>query len=158
MIDLHRILVPTDFSKSSRNALTYGAAFAVRFGAELHLLHVVQDLALFIPEAVLVAPPPAPPVEQFAAAARTALERVITDLQRPGLAIRPEVVEGTPYEEIVRFARERAIDVVVIGTHGRKGLARLLLGSVAERVVREAPCAVVVVRPRETARSAPGPR
>ena len=149
MIDLHRILVPTDFSKHSHNALTYAAAFAEKFGAELYVLHVVQDLALFIPEAVLVAPPPAPPVEQFAAAARTALERVITDLQRPGLAIRPEVVEGTPYEEIVRFARERAVDLIVIGSHGHTGLAHLLLGGVTDKVVRRAPCPVLTVRPHE---------
>ena len=149
MIDLRRILVPTDFSKSSANALTYAAAFAEKFGAEILLLHVVQDLALFIPEAVLVAPPPAPPVEQFAAAARTALERVITDLQRPGLAIRPEVVEGTPYEEIVRFARERDVDLIVIGSHGRSGLAHILLGGVTDKVVRRAPCPVLTVRPHE---------
>ena len=149
MIDLRRILVPTDFSKSSANALTYAAAFAEKFGAEILLLHVVQDLALFIPEAVLVAPPPAPPVEQFAAAARTALERVITDLQRPGLAIRPEVVEGTPYEEIVRFARERDVDLIVIGTHGHTGLAHILLGGVTDKVVRRAPCPVLTVRPHE---------
>src|SRR5262249_61194764 len=85
MIDLRRILVPTDFSKSSQNALTYAAAFAEKFGAELHLLHVVQDLALFIPEAVFVAPPPAPPVEQFVAAARTPLDRVLQELRLPGL-------------------------------------------------------------------------
>ena len=149
MIDIRHILVPTDFSKHSQNALTYAVAFAEKFGAEILLLHVVQDLALFIPEAVLVAPPPAPPVEQFAAAARTALERVITDLQRPGLAIRPEVVEGTPYEEIVRFARERDVDLIVIGTHGHTGLAHILLGGVTDKVVRRAPCPVLTVRPHE---------
>jgi universal stress protein A len=149
MIDLRRILVPTDFSKSSGNALTYAVAFAEKFAAEIHLLHVVQDLALFIPEAVLVAPAPAPPVEQFAAAARAALERAIADLQRPGLTVHPEVVEGTPYEEIVRFARERDVDLIVIGTHGRSGLAHILLGGVTDKVVRRAPCPVLTVRPHE---------
>ena len=79
MIALRRILVPTDFSKSSQNALTYAAAFAEKFGAELHLLHVVQDLALFIPEAVSVAPPIAPPVEQMTAAVREALDRLVAE-------------------------------------------------------------------------------
>ncbi len=149
MIDLRRILVPTDFSKSSGSALKYAVAFAEKFGAEIHLLHVVQDLALFIPEAVLVAPAPAPPVEQFAAAARAALERAIADLRRPGLAVHPEVVEGTPYEEIVRFARERDVDLIVIGTHGHTGLAHILLGGVTDKVVRRAPCPVLTVRPHE---------
>src|SRR5215472_6430441 len=115
MIDLHRILVPTDFSKHSHNALTYATAFAERFGAELYLLHVVQDLALFIPEAVMV-PPVVPPVEQFVSAARLALERALGDLSLSGVRVTPEVVEGAPFEEIVRFARERDIDLIVMGT------------------------------------------
>lgn len=146
MIDLHRILVPTDFSKSSRNALTYGAAFATRFGAELHLLHVVQDLALFIPEAVMLAPPMVPPVEQFVTAARAALDRAVRELAAPDVRVIPQVAEGTPFEEIVRFAREKDIDLIVMGTHGHTGLAHLFLGSVAEKVVRRAPCPVLTVR------------
>jgi len=146
MIDLRRILVPTDFSKSSQNALTYAAAFAEKFGAELHLLHVVQDLTLFVPEAVFVAPPVAPPVEQFAAAARTALDRVVQDLRLPGVAVHPDVAEGIPAEEILRAAREKDIDLIVMGTHGRTGLAHVFMGSIAEKVVRRAPCPVLTVR------------
>ncbi|HEY7308620.1 MAG TPA: universal stress protein [Gemmataceae bacterium] len=146
MIDLHRILVPTDFSKSSSNALVYGAEFARRFGAEVHLLHVVQDLALFIPEAVMLAPPMMPPIEQFVSAARAALERAVRDLNMTDVRIVPEVAEGTPFEEIVRFARDKEIDLIVMGTHGHTGLAHLFLGSVAEKVVRRAPCPVLTVR------------
>jgi nucleotide-binding universal stress UspA family protein len=146
MIDLHRILVPTDFSKSSDNALTYAVAFAEKFGAEVYLLHVVQDLALFIPEAIMVAPPLAPPVEQFIAAAREALDRAIHGLDRPGLTIHPEVAEGVPYEEILRLARQRDVDLIVMGTHGHTGLAHVLLGSICEKVVRRAPCPVLTVR------------
>jgi nucleotide-binding universal stress UspA family protein len=145
-IDLKRILVPTDFSKSSANALMYGVAFATRFGAELYLLHVVQDLALFIPEAVMVTPPLLPPVEQFITAARAALERAVQDLARPEVRIHPEVAEGVAFEEILRFARERDVDLIVMGTHGHTGLAHLFLGSVAEKVVRRAPCPVLTVR------------
>ena len=146
MIDLRRILVPTDFSKHSENALKYAVAFAEKFGAELHLLHVVQDLALFIPDAVAVAPPLAPPVAQFAAAARTALERVVQEHQLDRFSVHPEVREGTPFYEIVRFAGERTIDLIVMGTHGHTGLVHVLLGSTAEKVVRKAPCPVLTVR------------
>jgi nucleotide-binding universal stress UspA family protein len=146
MIDLHRILVPTDFSKWSQNALTYGVAFAERFGADIHLLHVVQDLALFIPEAVMLAPPLTPPIEQFVTAARAALERVVTELALPAVRIHPEVAEGVPFDEIIRCARARDIDLIVMGTHGHTGLAHMLLGSVAEKVVRKAPCPVLTVR------------
>lgn len=146
MIDLHSILVPTDFSKSSDNALTYAVAFAEKFGAKILLLHVVQDLALFIPEAVLPAPPLVPPVEQFLTAAKEALDRAIRGLNRPGVTIQPEVAEGVTYEEVLRVARERDVDLIVMGTHGHTGLAHVLLGSIAEKVVRRAPCPVLTVR------------
>ena len=77
MIDLHRILVPTDFSKFSQHALTYAAAFAEKFGADLYLLHVVQNLALVIPEVIPVEPPLTPSVEQLTTAVQSAFDRVI---------------------------------------------------------------------------------
>jgi nucleotide-binding universal stress UspA family protein len=146
MIDLHRILVPTDFSKHSNNALTYAVAFAEKFGAELHLLHVVQDLALFIPDAVTAMPPVALPVDQITLAAREALDRVIREQGLERFTVRPEVREGTPFAEIIRCAREKDIDLIVMGTHGHTGLAHMLLGSVTEKVVRKAPCPVLTVR------------
>jgi nucleotide-binding universal stress UspA family protein len=146
MIDLHRILVPTDFSKSSSNALVYGSAFAEKFGAELYLLHVVQDLTWFVPEAILVAPAAMPPLEQFVTASQTALERAIKELNRPGIKTHPVVREGTPFDTIIKYAREIDVDLIVMGTHGHTGLAHVLLGSVAEKVVRKAPCPVLTVR------------
>jgi universal stress protein A len=109
-------------------------------------LHVVQDLALFIPDAVAVAPPIAAPVEQFTAAAREALERVAKTENLEHLTVHREVREGTPFYEIIRFAKEKDIDLIVMGTHGRTGLERLLMGSVAEKVMRESPCSVLVVK------------
>src|SRR5262249_39298762 len=101
MIDLHRILVPTDFSKYSQSALTYAAAFAEKFGAELTLFHVVQDLALFIPDMVTVSPPVAPSVDQLAAAAQTAFERVVQENHLQNLTVHREVRQGTPFYEII---------------------------------------------------------
>jgi nucleotide-binding universal stress UspA family protein len=146
MIDLQRILVPTDFSKHSENALAYAVAFAEKFASELFLLHVVQDLTLFIPETVAVAPPVAPPVEQLSAAVREALDRVIQQNQLERFRARAEVREGNPFSEIVRFARENDIDLIIMGTHGHTGLVHVFLGSVAEKVVRKAPCPVLTVR------------
>lgn len=145
MIDLRRILVPSDFSKFSENALTYAIAFAEKFGAELHLLHVVQDLALFIPPEVAVAPVAAP-VEQLTTAAHTALERTIRDRNLKGLTVLREVREGNPFAEVTRYAKEHDIDLIIMGTHGRGGLAHVLLGSVTEKVVRKSPCPVLTVR------------
>jgi nucleotide-binding universal stress UspA family protein len=146
MIDLRHILVPIDFSKHSEVALSYAVALAEKFGAELLLLHVVQDLALFIPDAVAVAPPIAPPVEQFITAAREALERVTQLNDLKSLTVHREVREGTPFYEIIRFAKEKTVDLIVMGTHGHTGLTHVLLGSVTEKVVRKAPCPVLTVR------------
>lgn len=146
MIDLHRILVPTDFSKFSQHALTYAAAFAEKFGAELYLLHVVQDLALVIPEVIPVEPPLTPSVEQLTTAVQSAFDRVIEENRLGGLTVHREVREGTPFYEIIRYAREATIDLIVMGTHGHTGLAHVLLGSVTEKVVRKAPCPVLTVR------------
>ena len=146
MIDLKRILIPTDFSKHSQNALSYAAAFAEKFGAELYLLHVVQDLALFIPDAITVTPPIVPPVEELTASVRAALDRVIQENQLQRLPVFAEVREGTPFYEIIQFAKEKDIDLIVMGTHGRGWLAHVLLGSVTEKVVRKAPCPVLTVR------------
>lgn len=146
MIDLHRILVPTDFSKHSQNALRYAAAFAEKFGGQMHLLHVVQDLAIFIPDMVTVAPPIAPSLEQMTAAVRSAFDRLVQENHIEKLTVQREVRQGNPFYEIVRYAKEANVDLIVMGTHGHSGLAHMLLGSVTEKVVRKAPCPVLTVR------------
>jgi nucleotide-binding universal stress UspA family protein len=149
MIDLNRILVPTDFSKFSQNALRYAAAFAEKFGAELTLLHVVQDLSIFIPDAVNVAPLATPPIEQMIASVKEALDRVVRESQLGNVTVKTRVLEGTPFYEIIRFAKENGTDLIIMGTHGHSGLVHVLLGSVTERVVRKAPCPVLTVRDPE---------
>jgi nucleotide-binding universal stress UspA family protein len=146
VIDLHRILVPTDFSKFSEVALDYAVALAEKFAAELYLLHVVQDLSLFVPDAVALTPPIGPPLDEFMTAARAALDRVVRDKHLERLTVHREIREGTTFYEIIRAAREMQIDLIVMGTHGHTGFAHVLLGSVTEKVVRKAPCPVLTVR------------
>jgi nucleotide-binding universal stress UspA family protein len=146
MIALRRILVPTDFSKHSEIAVSYATALAEKFSSEIHLIHVVQDLAVFVPDAVAVTPPVAVPVEQFAAAARDALARAVREYHLDRFTVHSEVREGPPFSEIVRYAKEAEVDLIVMGTHGHTGLVHVLLGSVTEKVVRKAPCPVLTVR------------
>jgi nucleotide-binding universal stress UspA family protein len=146
MIDLKRILIPTDFSKFSQNALTYAAALAEKFGSELYLLHVVQNVGLLIPDMVNVVPPIMPSNEQMTAAVREALNKIVKDNKLERFKTNIEVRLGTPFYEIIQFAKETNVDLIVMGTHGHSGLVHVLLGSVTEKVVRKAPCPVLTVR------------
>jgi nucleotide-binding universal stress UspA family protein len=95
---------------------------------------------------VTAVPPFPPPVQQIVAAVRTSLDRLIAENHLGHLPVHSEVREGNPFQEIVQFARDRDVDLIVMGTHGRSGLVHVLMGSVTEKVVRKAPCPVLTVR------------
>jgi universal stress protein A len=153
MIALKRILVPTDFSETSDAAVKYGLALARAFDARLHLLHVAvrHELQVMVERQRVIdvflgqdAATKSPPN-----AARELLATLLTAQEEK--AARAEYVlrasgAGGPYVEIVRYAKERDIDLIVMGTHGRGFVAHMLMGSVAEKVVRKAPCPVLTVR------------
>ena len=147
MIDLKRILAPTDFSEYSKPALEYACGFAEQFGSELHLVHVLQDLVAMVPEPGMAFPPPGAYLQEL----KETAERTLTIIPQPRWAAGRSIVratrQGTPFLEIIRYAKELEVDLIVIGTHGRTGLSHMLMGSVAEKVVRKAPCPVLTVRP-----------
>jgi nucleotide-binding universal stress UspA family protein len=140
VFSLKRILVPVDFSDCSKKALQYAVRFARQFSAELTLLHVVPRYP---------AVPEMGPIDlETVQDGRTQLEIVrltIGDLATCHTLLRT----GTPHMEIVEAAKAQDIDLIILATHGHKGLTRVLLGSTAERVVRQAPCPVLVVREKE---------
>ena len=147
MIKLDRILVPTDLSEFSKHALRYGCEFANRFNAELHLLNIVQDVVAMVPEPGMAFPAPGEYLQELQQASTKALAELPDPAWLRGVSVVRHVRVGTPFLEIVRYAKETGIDLIVIGTHGRSGLAHVLLGSTAEKVVRKAPCPVLTVRP-----------
>lgn len=147
MIAIRRVLAPTDFSDSSAPAVTYAAEVAEKFGAELVLLHVVQDLALVVPDVMMPLPVAAPAVEDMVSGAKSAIGGFVDKHGLGRLNPKTEVRIGSPASEIVAAATDLKADLLCIGTHGRTGLAHFLLGSVAERIVRHAPCPVLTVRP-----------
>lgn len=149
MIKLQRVLVPTDFSECSQLAVTYGCELAQRFGAELHLLHVVQDAFPLVPEAGMLTVSHVEYMAQLIESSKQELDRLPIPQTFQGRVSARTVEVGAPFVEIIRYAREQVIDLIVIGTHGRTGLVHMLMGSVAEKVVRKAPCPVLTVRPDE---------
>lgn len=145
MIQLKKILVPYDYSKFSQQALRYALELADKFSAEVYLLHVYVDptLMLAVPEMG------AGPIREMLIGQRDWARRELEQIPAPDwqkkLTIHREVREGNPFVEIVRYADSEEMDLIVLGTHGRTGLSHLFLGSVAERVVRKAPCPVLTV-------------
>ncbi len=145
MITLKTILVPTDFSEHSAKALLYGSELAKKFGAELHVLHAVEQTPLMYGEGAYVAPETEAEIE---AAASKQLEGLLAD-SSDDLKVVRKVQHGHPFVETIRYAKEHDIGLIVLGTHGRGAVAHMLLGSVAEKVVRKAPCPVLTVRDEE---------
>ncbi len=140
---IQRVLVPVDFSPNCRKAVTYAMAFAKQFGARMTFLHVVQVNYAY---------------GEFGAIDFTALERemragaekellgLLAEANAAGVAADSLVREGSPPKVIAEVAQEAGIDLLVISTHGYTGLKHVLMGSIAESVVRYAPCPVLVVR------------
>jgi nucleotide-binding universal stress UspA family protein len=147
MLAITNILVATDFSECSDAAWTYGRALAHKFGAHLHLLHVAESL---IGDGFnvtgYVASIPELQAELEDAECRR-LEGLVSDQDRCTLHVTTVLrTLDAPAHAIVQYAKDERIDVIVVGTHGRRGLVHLVMGSVAETVVRTAPCPVLTVR------------
>jgi nucleotide-binding universal stress UspA family protein len=143
-LKIRNLLVPIDFSERSIDLLEYARALTRQFGADLHLVHVYEpDYPL---SSVMGMPLSLPPV-QVGQGVRRHLKDVA---KKRGFDLRPgnvHAIEGSPFEEICRLARAKAIDLIVVSTRGNTGLKHLLLGSTAERIVRYSPCPVLVVHP-----------
>jgi nucleotide-binding universal stress UspA family protein len=149
MIAIKHVFVPTDFSETSDVALRYGKAFAEAFGATLHVVHVIEEPygqpwaveAYGFSLAALQ--------DEWIKEAETRMATVLSDAERDSLKAVTTTVLGHPVMEILRYAKDNGINLVVMGTHGRGPLGHVVMGSVAERVVRKAPCPVLTVRAPE---------
>ncbi len=141
-----KIVAATDFSTASRPALAAALDLARRDGARLVVLHVMMPPSPFVGGDL-----PGSWLELEARARRDAERRLaaaVSQAERAGIATKGTLVRGVPAEVIVRIARREGADLIVIGTHGRSGLGRLFMGSVAARVLGTAKCPVVTVRGR----------
>jgi nucleotide-binding universal stress UspA family protein len=150
MIVLKRILVPTDFSEPSEIALMYAKALAKNFHGVLHILHVIEEKTLFYAK---LTSSTFSPLETIIAEVekniREHLDKVLSPAEKDEYQAQLTTLTGSPFVEIVRYAKNQDIDLIIMGTHGRGPIAHMLMGGVAEKVVRKAPCPVLTVRPRE---------
>ena len=145
-IRLRRILLPTDFSNYSAAATKYACELATKFDAELHLLHTLETHLASTPAFGMGLALPT-----YTSESRAAVEKSLAGVLDPkwseGRTVIQAVIEGSPKVAIIQYARKQNIDLIVLATHGRTGLPHVIMGSVAETVVRTAPCPVLTVRP-----------
>jgi universal stress protein A len=147
LLHLKTILVPYDFSSYSSKALNYALQFAEQFNAEVVVLYVVEPLPI-LPTDVIAAPPDTTGDRIPAISSR--MEALCREAGTPHrLSVRALVITGTPYERIVETAKSQDADLIIIATHGYRGFKRFYMGSTTERVIRHAPCPVLVVRDKE---------
>ena len=146
-VEIHRILFPTDFSPISQQVQNYACVLAGKFSAELHALHVVPDpMPVPGPEGSWILPDCSAPklIHDAELELAVRMEAALAE----GITVVRSVQVGSPVHTIIDYACKHGIDLIVIGTHGHTGLSRLLLGSIAEKVVRLATCPVLTVHPQ----------
>lgn len=148
MLAVSRVLVPIDFSPSARAALEYATFLAGKLGAELEVLHVWEPPGYVGPDTLALLPVPAgqPGWQQTRSEVQREVERFIASTAARPARLTVRIEAGEPSDTILRTASDGGADLVVMGTHGRTGLARLLIGSVAEAVLRRSPCPVLTIR------------
>ena len=147
MIKIDKVLVATDFSGPSDAAVYYGKHFARAYGSSLHLLHVVDDVTGRLMASDGLVPDMSGLQVEMERSAQRQLDELLTASDSLALRARTIVLRSsTPAQAIVSYARDEGVDLIIVGTHGRGGLANFFLGSVAQHVVRVAPCPVLTVR------------
>ena len=139
-----QILVPIDFSAHTERALDYASMLASKLSARVLLMHVIHAMPLGVTE--MGSAMPSAYLQQIESEISQGMEKHLQRLSAAGLASEMVLVHGVPLEEIVHLATARQVELIIMGTHGRTGLGHLFLGSVAEQVVRLAPCPVLVIR------------
>ena len=144
-MQIKTILFPTDFSQGARAAMDYALSLAKDYKAKLILLYVVQDISIaewYIPSSISAADL----VEDMQKSASREMEKWAAEAATKAKDVEQLVVRGVPFVEIIRTAKEKSADLIVIGTHGRTGIDHMLFGSTAEKVVRKSGCPVLTVR------------
>src|SRR5215469_2477659 len=150
-LQLKRILVPTDFSESSERALKYAVRLGRPYKAEvvvLHVFHLKEYLGLLSQREDIDSATANQVLEASKVGAIEKLEDLVRRVGEKEAAVLPTLLIGVPFEEIVRYAGEHEVDLIVMPTHGRTGLAHFLLGSTTERVISHSVCPVLVIRTR----------
>ncbi|MDD5009754.1 MAG: universal stress protein [Syntrophorhabdaceae bacterium] len=141
-----KIVCPVDFSEFTEEIVTYAVSIAKKFNAELHLFHVIPNLNYFTPYESFLTPENLVAIENnIGVEVDRDFNKIIKKIDIP---VKKITKTGVTFVEIIDYVKTEAIDLIVMGTHGRSGIEHILIGSVAEKVVRKAPCPVLTIRPK----------
>ena len=142
MMQFKTLMVATDFSPLSEKAIDYAVMTAKQFGAKILLTHVLDPITVTTTDALMFSDNS----EALRKIAEEMMKNLVEILKEKGVTVEPVLIKGSAASEIISKASQSRVDLIVMGTHGRKGIEHLLLGSVAESVIRSAACPVMVVR------------
>ncbi len=142
MIEFSKILFPTDFSEWAEYAGSYALSIANKYGSKIYVAHVVEPFTYATDFGIDYGAQ----FKEMEATARRLLDDSVASMKRTGADISSVLLSGNPYAEIVKFAQKEEIDLIVMATHGRSVVEHLLMGSVAEKVLRKSPCPVMTVK------------
>lgn len=145
-MEIRQIVAPTDFSEYSKQAIAYAYELAQTFGAKLLLLHVVE-LPAYPAEVFLPLSEGTTLLDDLERQGHLDLAQLLPKVEDGKVEVGRQVMVGTPYDKIIEVAKAEKADLIVMATHGRTGISHLFMGSVAEKVVRTAPCPVLTIRP-----------
>ncbi|UCG77981.1 MAG: universal stress protein [Nitrospirota bacterium] len=146
-MDIKTILCPTDFMEESRQAVRHAVDIARKYGSKIYLLHIMHDLekitGWYVPHITIDEL-----YKDIESGAQKELDSIVAEEFKGFSDVEKVILRGIPYTEIIDFAEEKGADLIVIGTHGRKGLEKVIFGSTAEQVVKNSKCPVLTVRIR----------
>ncbi len=144
-----KILCPLDFSEFTDEIVNYAVSIAGKYGAELHFLHVIPNLNYYTPYESFLTPENLIALESsIETEVGKDFEKIMKKIDMP---VKKVIKSGAPFVEIIEYVKAESMDLIVMGTHGRSGIEHILIGSVAEKVVRKSPCPVLTIRPRNKA-------
>jgi len=142
MTEFGKILFPTDFSESAENASRYALSLAKKYGSKVYVIHVIEPFTYTTEFGLDFSAQ----LKEMEASARRLLDDVAASIKKNNLDVESALITGEPFVEIIKYARKEQVDLIVMATHGRSGIEHMLMGSVAEKVVRKSPCPVLTIK------------
>ncbi|OGW58940.1 MAG: hypothetical protein A2Y48_08535 [Nitrospirae bacterium RIFCSPLOW2_12_42_9] len=142
MTEFGKILFPTDFSESAENASRYALSLAKKYASKVYVIHVIEPFTYTTEFGLDFSAQ----LKEMEASARRLLDDIAASIKKTNLDVESVLITGEPFVEIIKYARKEQVDLIVMATHGRSGIEHMLMGSVAEKVVRKSPCPVLTIK------------